>query len=204
MTSTGPSGLRVEIRPLVRTRAGRIRLATVGVAVLAAALFGAFRLANSWETGLKRASFGDLPLPVLVALTLAVGVSTPAALVGLAALAFAEETIEVGPETILIRTTAFERTRIRLIPLDALECWRETYLPLPPWWTWSVSRLAARAGGKLTPLAGAAGPREKRAIAATLSHATGKPLINDFGRTRIASPVSARKPRDSDKILLCL
>ncbi|HSS44796.1 MAG TPA: hypothetical protein VLO07_05580 [Thermoanaerobaculia bacterium] len=180
--SAGPSGLRVEIRPLVRTRGGRIRLAALTITVLGAALFGAFRLETSWETSLKRASFGDLPLPVLVALTLAVGVSTPAALVGLAALAFAEETIEVGPEAILIRTTAFEKTRTRLIPLAALECWRETYLPLSPWWTWSVSRLAARAGGRLTPLAGAAGPTEKRAIGRALALATGKPLIRDWGR----------------------
>lgn len=202
--SVGPSGLRVEIRPLVRTRGGRIRLAAVAGAVLCAALFGAARLEASWETGLRKANFGDLPLPILVALTLAVGVSTPLALVGLAALAFAEETIEVGCETIMIWTTTFEKTRTRSIPLAELECWRETYLPLSPWWSWSVSRLAARARGRLTPLAGAAGPREKRTVATALARATGKLLIDDFGRTRFAPPASLLAPSISDKILLCL
>ena len=193
--SANPSGLRIEIRPLVRTRAARIRLAAAAIAVLGAALFGASRLENSWETGLKRANFNDLPLPLLIALTLAVGVSTPAALAGLAALAFAEETIEVGPQSILIRTTVFERTRTRSIPIAELECWRETYLPLSPWWTWSVSRLAARAGGRLTPLAGAARPKEKRSIARDLARATGKPVIDDFGHAREAPPLSDRDTR---------
>ena len=89
-----------------------------------------------------------------------------------------------GPEKITIRTTAFERTRVRQIPLSELECWRETYLPLPPWWTWAVRRLAARSRGKLEPVAGAAGPKEKTRIAEILSRATGKPLIDDFGRAR--------------------
>ena len=171
-------------------------MTAVAVAVLGAALFGAARLETSWETGLRRANFADLPLPILVALTLAVGVSTPVALVGLSALAFAEETIEVGSETITIRTTTFETTRTRSIPVAELECWRETHLPLSPWWTWSVSRLAARARGKLMPLAGAAGPKEKRSIAVALASATGKPLIDDFGRIRrasSASPLSARR-----------
>jgi hypothetical protein len=204
VSSVGPSGLRVEIRPLVRTRGGRIRLTVAAVAVLGATLFGAARLEASWENGLKKANFGELPFPILVALTLAVCVSTPAALAGLAALAFAEETIEVNSETILIWTTTFEKTRIRSIPLAELECWRETYLPLSPWWTWSVLRLAARARGELTPLAGAAGPREKRSIAAALAKATGKPLIDDFGRTRLASTATHLASSVSDKILLCL
>ncbi len=130
---------------------------------------------------------------VFLALTLAVGVSTPVALLGLAALAFAEETIEVGPETITIQTTAFEKTSTRRVPLAELECWRETYLPLSPWWTWSVSRLAARARGKLVPLAGAAGPKEKRWIGQVLASATGKPLIRDWGRTVAPGPGDGKR-----------
>lgn len=131
---------------------------------------------------MRRGDFGDLPMPLLIFLSLAVLVSAPLALIGLAGLAFAEERIEVEPAGITIRTTAFERTRTEAIASDALDCWRETYLPLPPWWTWAVKRLAARSRGRLYPIAGAAGPAEKRAIGEALARATGKPLIADWGR----------------------
>jgi hypothetical protein len=148
------------------------------------------RLVPMWESSLRRGNFNDLPLPVLVFLTLAVGISAPLTLVGLAALAFAEETVEIGREELVIRTTAFEKTRTTRIPLEELECWRETYLPLPPWWSWSVKRLAARSRGRLVPIAGGAGPREKRAIGLALARATDRPLVGDFGRLRGAPPVS--------------
>ena len=193
VVSSNPSGLIVEIRPLIRTRRSRWRLAFLAAAILASALLGASRIAQRWETGLRRGEFSELPLSVLASLSVAVGIFTPLALAGLAALAFAEETIEVGPETLTIRTTAFERTRVRRIPLAELECWRETYLPLPPWWTWAVRRLAARSRGKLEPVAGAAGPKEKERIAEILSRATGRPLVDDFGRVRLA-----RDPADPD------
>ena len=153
------------------------------VLVVAAALFGATRLVPLWETSLKRGNFSELPLPILVFLTLAVGISTPITLVGLAALAFAEEAVEVGPDEVVISTTTFERTHVRRIPLRELDCWRETSVPLPPWWSWSVKRLAARSKGRLYPLAGGAGPKEKRAIGLALAQATGRPLVGDFGRT---------------------
>ena len=159
-----------------------MRIAAVGVAVAGAALLGSVRIGQTWEAGLRRWDFGDFPLPLLIYLTAAVLVSTPLALVGLAALSFAEERIDVAPDEITVATTAFEKTRLRRIPLDTLECWRETYLPLPPWWTWAVKRLAARAGGRLYPLAGAAGPKEKRTIGRALAKATGKALVSDFGR----------------------
>lgn len=157
-------------------------MAAVGLAVAAAALLASFRIGQTWEAGLKRWDFGDFPLPLLIVLTVAVLVSTPLALVGLAALAFAEERIDVAPDEITVSTTAFEKTRLRRIPLRSLECWRETYLPLPPWWTWAVKRLAARADGRLYAVAGAAGPREKRTIGEALARATGKALMSDFGR----------------------
>lgn len=157
-------------------------MAAVGLAVAGAALAGSIRIGQTWEAGLKRWDFGDFPLPLLIFLTLAVLVSTPLALIGLAALAFAEERIEVASDEVTVSTTAFERTHLRRIPLAELECWRETYLPLAPWWTWAVKRLAARAGGRLYAVAGAAGPREKRAIGEALARATGKELIADFGR----------------------
>ena len=160
-------------------------MGAVGLAVAAAALLGSVRIGQAWESGLRRLDFTDLPLAVLLPLTLAVLVSTPLALLGLAALAFGEERIEVGPEEITIRTTAFEKTRVRTIPRARLECWRETYWPLSPWWTWAVKRLAARAEGRLHPVAAAAGPHEKRRIGLALALATEKPLIGDRG-TRIA------------------
>jgi hypothetical protein len=116
-----------------------------------------------------------------------VGVTTPLTLIGLAALSFAEETLEVTADEVVISTSAFERTRVRRIPLAGLDCWRETWAPLPPWWSWSVTRLAARSGGRLYPIAGGAGPREKRAIGLALARATGRPLVGDFGRV-IAAP----------------
>lgn len=177
-----PSGVRVEIRPLVRRRRDRVRLLLVAAVLVAAAFFGGARLASAWEATLKKGDSSELPLPVLALLSVAVGVSTPLALVGLAALAFAEETVDVESDEIVIRTQAFERTTVRRIRREELECWRETLLPLPPWWTWAVERLAARSGGHLTPIAGMAGPREKRRIARALARATGKPVVRDFGR----------------------
>jgi hypothetical protein len=158
-------------------------MASIGAAVAGAALLGSVRLGQAWDAGLKTGDFGDLPLSLLIALSLAVLICAPLALLGLAALAFAEESIEVDAEAVTVSTTAFERTRSARIARSELECWRETLWPLPPWWTWSVKRLAARAGGRLYPVAGAAGPGEKRMIARLLAEVTGKPLVGDFGRT---------------------
>jgi len=196
VVSSGPDGLRIEIRPLIRTRKARWRLALATVLLLASALFGAARLAQAWETGLRRGDFRDIPLPWLAALTVAVGLFAPLAVLGLAALAFAEETIQVGPESVTISTTAFERTRVRTIPLAELECWRQTLLPLSPWWTWAVERLAAKWRGRLEPLAGAAGPKEKKWIGQVLARATGRPLVDDFGRTR---ELETRRREDAEK-----
>lgn len=175
-------GLEVRIHPLVRRRPWRFRMTAVAAAVAGAALLGSARLGEAWEAGLKKGDFGDLPLPLLIVLSLAVLVSTPLALLGLAALAFAEERIAVEHDEILIERTAFERTRTRRIPRSDLECWRETRWPLAPWWTWAVRRLAARSRGRLYSVAAAVGPREKRAIGLALAEATGKPLIGDFGQ----------------------
>jgi hypothetical protein len=179
----GSVGLRIEIRPLARTGGGRLRLATAAAVVLGAALYGGAHLSQAWESGLRKGSYDDVPLALLVAMTLAVAVATPLSFVGLSALAFAEETIAVGPDAVTIETATFEKIRLRSIPLSELRCWRETYLPLPPWWTWALKRLAARLDDRYEPLAGAAGPRDKRLIAMALVKATGKPLVDDWGRT---------------------
>ena len=190
----GSAGLRIEIRPLARTRGGRARLAAAAIVVLGAALYGTAHLAQAWESGLRKGAF-DLPLGILVALTLSVAVATPLALLGLSALAFAEETIAVGPEEVTIESATFEKTRVRRIPLIDLRCWRETYLPLAPWWTWAVKRLAATVeADRLEPVAGAASPKDKRLIGIALARATKKPLVDDWGR---AIP-------GSDKLFLCL
>lgn len=164
--------------------------------MIAAALFGIARLVPLWEASLRRGAFTDLPLPVLVFLSLAVGITTPLTLVGLAALAFVEERVEVGPSGVVVSTTAFEKTRVLALPLGELDCWRETYVPLSPWWSWSVKRLAARSGSRIFPIAGGAGPREKRAIGLALARATGRPLVADFGRV-IEPPadVPSSRPR---------
>jgi hypothetical protein len=184
-----PAGTSIEIRPLVRTRAARWRLGFLAAAVLAAALAGGTRLSRVWEGSLRRGGFTELPLAALLPMTLAVGVSTPLALAGIAALAFAEERIDVTSEQISIRTTAFERTRIQTIPRRDLIAWVETYRPLPPWWTWAFRRLAARVGTRLVPVAGAAGHSEKRAIGLRLARATGVDLLGVSGR-----PVPERAP----------
>ena len=186
-------GVTIEIRPLARTAGARRRLVLLAAIVLATAMLGAMRVGRVWETGLRRGSFDDLPLALLVPLTLAVGVSTPLALLGLAALAFAEETIEVGADTVSIRTTAFEKTRVRIVPRAELDAWQETFRPLSPWWTWAFRRLAARCGRRLIPLAGAAGNAEKRRIAVCLARATGVPLYGAGGR-RIETAGPAKMP----------
>jgi hypothetical protein len=177
-----PGGLTIEIRPLVRSRAWRRRLTAGAAVVIAASLFGISRLVPLWEASLRRGTFSDLPLPVLIFLSLAVGITTPVTLVGLAALAFVEERVDVGPSEVTVSTTAFEKTRVLTLSRGELDCWRETYLPLSPWWSWSVKRLAARSSGRIFPIAGGAGPREKRAIGLALARATGRPLVADFGR----------------------
>jgi hypothetical protein len=177
-----PGGVVVEISPLVRARSWRLRIVGIGAAVAVAALLGCSRLFQAWEAGLKRSDFTDLPLPVLITLTLAILVSTPLAFLGLAALAFGEESIEVDPREVVVKTTAFERTRVARIPREELTCWRETLRPLPPWWTWTVRRLAAEGGGRLYPVAGGAGPAEKRTIGEALAAATGVPLIGLRGK----------------------
>lgn len=181
MITPFPSGLRVEIHPLVRSPLDRRRLLLATATLVATALFGASRLAAAWDS-LARRGVSDFPLSVLIALSAAVGIATPLVLLGLAALAFAEEIIEVGPAEIVISTSTFERATVRRIRRNELDGWRETYLPLPPWWTWSFERLALSTRGRLVPLAGMAGPREKRLIGQTLARATGKPLLRDFGR----------------------
>ena len=157
-------------------------MAVLAGAVGAAALLGCFRLGQAWEAGLRRMDFGDLPLPLLIVLSLTLLVAGPLSLLGLAALAFAEEAIEVDAEAVTVRRTAFEKTRVARIPREELDCWRETYRPLSPWWTWAVKRLAAKSRGRLHPLAAAAGPKEKRRIGEALAVATGLPLVDDFGR----------------------
>jgi uncharacterized membrane protein len=189
----GSAGLRIEIRPLARTGGGRARLAAAAAVVMGAALYATAHLAQIWESGLRKGAY-DLPLGILIALTLSVAVATPLALLGLSALAFAEETIAVGPEEVTIETATFETTSVRHIPLIELRCWRETYLPLAPWWTWALKRLAATVAGRLEPVAGAASPKDKRSIGIALARATKKPLVDDWGRA-----ISG-----SDKLFLCL
>ena len=189
-------GLTIEIRPLVRSRAWRRRLAAGAAVVIAASLFGIARLVPLWEASLRRGAFTDLPLPLLVFLTLAVGITTPVTLVGLAALAFVEERVEVDPARVVVSTTAFEKTRVLTLPVAELDCWRETYVPLSPWWSWSVKRLAARSGSRVFPIAGGAGPKEKRRIGLALARATGRPLVADFGKViEAARRVPAAAPR---------
>jgi hypothetical protein len=188
------SGLSVSIPALAGDRAWRWKMGATAAAVAAAALLGSLRLGRAWEAALKRGDFADLSLPLMVFLSIAVVLSAPLAIVGLAALTFAEERIEVEPEAVTIRTTVFERTRIRVIPRGELECWRETLWPLPPWWTWAVTRLAARSAGRLHAFAGAASPREKREIGLALAAVTGKPLIGDFGR-RLGDPAAILSSR---------
>ena len=186
-----PDRLTVEIRPFARSARGRAVLAAAAIVVLAASLYGAAHLADAWEKGFRSGRFVELPLPVLIALTLTIVVSTPLAFIGISTLAFAEETIIVEPDTVVITTAAFEKIRVRRIARGQLHSWRETYLPLPPWWTWAVKRLAARVGDRLEPVAGAASPKDKRRIGIILAAATGKPLLDDFGRTIAGSGTMA-------------
>jgi hypothetical protein len=166
----------------------------VAATVLGAALFGGARLADAWEAGLRAGAFLDLPLPVLVLLTAAIGLSTPFALLGLAVLSFSEEEVLVERDFVTIARTAFERTRVIRIPRSEIDGWRETWRPLSPWWTWTVRRLAAvRRGGRLLPLAPMAGPKEKRRVALALARATGLPLTDPFGRLVSSGAEGARE-----------
>jgi hypothetical protein len=59
-----------------------------------------------------------------------------------------------------------------------------------------VKRLAARSGGRIFPIAGGAGPKEKRRIGLALARATGRALVADFGKVIAPAPaVPGATPR---------
>ena len=87
------------VPPVTTTLTGALELWHM---IALVALFGAAHLGEAWESGLKKGSYEDLPLPVLVGLTLAVAVATPFAFIGLSAVAFSEETIAVGGGEVLV------------------------------------------------------------------------------------------------------
>lgn len=181
--SSAPGSTRVEIRPLVRGPRSALALSAVAATVLGAALFGGSRLADAWEAGLRAGAFSELPLPLLLGLTATIALSTPLALLGLAVLSFSEEEVLVERDYVTVARTSFERTVVTRIPRSEIDGWRETWRPLSPWWTWTVTRLAAvRRGGRLLALAPMAGPKEKRRVALALAQATGLPLRDPLGR----------------------
>ncbi|HEY7862679.1 MAG TPA: hypothetical protein VIE39_03415 [Thermoanaerobaculia bacterium] len=180
----------MEIRPLVRGPRAALALSAAAASVLGAAFYGGSHLADAWEAGLRAGSFAaGVPLPLLFALTATVGVSTPLALLGLAALSFSEEEVLVERDYVTVARTSFERTRVTRIPRSEIAGWRETWRPLSPWWTWTVTRLAVvRSQGGLLPLAPMAGPKEKRRVALVLARATGLPLTDPLGRPVAGDP----------------
>lgn len=181
--SSGPGATRVEIRPLVRGPRAALALSAVAATVLGAALFGGSRLVDVWESGLRAGAFSELPLPLLLLLTATIALSTPFALLGLAVLSFSEEEVLVERDFVTVARTSFERTHVTRIPREEIDGWRETWRPLSPWWTWTVTRLAAvRRGGRLLALAPMVGPKEKRRIGLALARATGLPLRDPLGR----------------------
>ena len=155
-------GVRVEIAPPVSSAPLRRRLVAASAVLAAGTLLGAIRLAGEW----RLLAFGraSLPLPALLATTVAVLAGAPAALFGLVALFFAEETLEIDGSAIVREISIFGAGERRTLPRTPATRLFWTTRPVPPWWTWTFRRLALASGGERLGVGATLGNAEKEAL----------------------------------------
>ena len=139
-----PDGVRIEIAPPVSSPRLARRLLAAGSLLFAGTLVAAVRLSVEWHQA--AAGRDTIPAAALAALTVAVLAGSPAALFGLIALFFAEETLDVRQSEIVREISIFGRGERRLFPRSAETRLLWTNRPVPPWWTWTFRRLAIVTG----------------------------------------------------------
>ena len=93
----------------------------------------------------------------------------PAALFGLIALFFAEETLDVRQSEIVREISIFGRGERRLFPSPAETRLLWTNRPVPPWWTLDVPPAGHRDGNEPARRRSDAGEYRKTALAALLT-----------------------------------
>jgi hypothetical protein len=187
-----PLGFEIAIDPLIRQPRWRRAAVLFGAATFGALLFAARRLFESWEHVLR--GMPDLPTAWLALLTLACFAAVPATSVGIIHLLSTEEFLTVSEDRVRREVAMAGRTVVEEWDIERLECWRRTILPLRPWWTWTVVRLAARVNGKLFPVGVATRDKEKKYLAELLARHTGRPVVTDRQAWRNRRHRSGRNP----------
>lgn len=162
-----PDGVRIEIAPPVSSPPLARRLVAAFSVLSAGTLIAAVRLTAEWHQ--VAAGRDTIPAGVLAALTIAVLAGAPAALFGLIALFFAEETLDVRREEIVREISIFGRGERKTFPRSAETRLLWTTRPVPPWWTWTFRRLAIVTGRSRLGVGATLGNVEKTALAALLT-----------------------------------
>jgi len=162
-----PDGVRIEIPPPVSSPPLARRLAAAGSLLAAGTLFAAVRLSGEWHQ--VAAGRETIPTGALAALSAAVLLGSPAALFGLIALFFAEETLEVRRDAIVREISIFGRGERKSFPRSAQTRLLWTTRPVAPWWTWTFRRLALVTGKRRLGVGATLGNEEKTALAALLA-----------------------------------
>lgn len=163
----GPESVRIEIAPPVSSPALARRLVAAGSLLAAGTLIAAIRLSAEWHQ--VAAGRETIPAGALAALTAAVLLGSPAAIFGLIALFFAEETLDVRPDAVVREISIFGRGEQRRFPRSSETRLLWTTRPVPPWWTWTFRRLALVTGKSRLGVGATLGNVEKTALAALLA-----------------------------------
>ena len=159
---TDPRGVRIDIAPPVSSAPLRRRLAAAGAALAAGTVLGAIRIGGEWRQ--LAAGRETLPGTALAVLTAAVLLGAPAALFGLIALFFAEETLQIGADAVVREISIFGAGERRTLPRTPATRLLWTNRPVPPWWTWTFRRLALVTGADRIGIGATLGNSEKEAL----------------------------------------
>ena len=162
-----PESVRIEIAPPVSSPPLARRLVAAASLLALGTFVAVLRLSSEWHQ--TAAGRGNLPPGALGVLSLAVLCGAPAAFFGLAALFFAEETLDVRPREIVREIALFGRGDRRRCPRDASTRLLWTNRPVAPWWTWTFRRLAIVHGEEKIGIGATLGNSEKTALAEILS-----------------------------------
>jgi len=161
-----PNGVRIEILPPISSPPLARRFYAAGSVIALGSILAVLRIAAEWR---QVANGRDtVPLLLLAALTAAVVLGSPFALFGLAALLFAEETLEIGSAEIVREIAVFGRESRRPLPRAGGTAVRWTTWPVAPWWTWTFKRLALVSGRERMGVGATLGNSEKRELARLL------------------------------------